>query len=279
MLSHMLASLVVCAAAPLLCTSHAPTDSERVGDPYPLTTCAQAGETLDNAVVRHYDGREVKFCCEGCPVEFEKDLTASLEKLDEQILATQRVHYPTTQCITCDMDVNADSNEFVHNNRMFRTCCVMCEASFMEEPDAMHAKMDALIIKTQLAAYPLNECLVSKESFETEVENPISFVVNNRLVRVCCNHCVEEVSSYPQEYLPVLEAAYAAAQRDDYPMTTCAVSGEELGSMGDPIEVVAGQTLVKLCCKGCVKRVHTDPMKFVAMVQAARAETSETESD
>lgn len=250
-----------------------PDEGERVGDPYPLLECAVAGEAFDGdtrPVVRYFDGREVKFCCENCPDRFGEDLEASMASLDARIIETQRRHYPLATCVTCDAELGDGAHEFVYQNRLVKTCCVMCEASFHQDPASMTRKMDAAIIEAQLPAYPLNECVVSGESFETEVENPISFVVNNRLVRVCCNHCVTEVSNYPHEYLAKIEAAYADAQRESYPLTTCAVSGEDLGSMGDPVEVIAGQTLIRLCCAHCAGKVDENPAAYIAKVNAAR---------
>ena len=49
-----------------------------------------------------------------------------------------------------------------------------------------------------------------------------------------------------------------------YPLTTCVVSGEELGSMGDPIEYDHNGTTVKFCCKNCIKDFEADPEKFLA---------------
>jgi len=49
-----------------------------------------------------------------------------------------------------------------------------------------------------------------------------------------------------------------------YPLSTCVVSDEPLGSMGDTIvEVYQGQT-IKFCCKGCIKDFHADPDRYLA---------------
>jgi hypothetical protein len=45
---------------------------------------------------------------------------------------------------------------------------------------------------------------------------------------------------------------------------TCPVSDEPLGSMGPPIEVEGAGAKVFLCCKGCLKKFHADPAKYVA---------------
>lgn len=57
----------------------------------------------------------------------------------------------------------------------------------------------------------------------------------------------------------------------DYPLDTCVVSGEKLGSMGEPIPVTHEGVEVKLCCQGCVDPFNKEPQKYVAMVKAAAA--------
>jgi YHS domain-containing protein len=48
--------------------------------------------------------------------------------------------------------------------------------------------------------------------------------------------------------------------------TTCPVSGEPLGSMGEPIVMTHEGKEVKLCCKSCIKKFEADPAKYAAMV-------------
>lgn len=57
---------------------------------------------------------------------------------------------------------------------------------------------------------------------------------------------------------------------DGYPLTTCAVSGEALGSMGDPVVVTHEGTEVRLCCAQCTPKFEADPAKYVAMVKAGQ---------
>ena len=51
----------------------------------------------------------------------------------------------------------------------------------------------------------------------------------------------------------------------------CPVSGEELGSMGEPVAVAVGGRSVYVCCRGCAKRAEADPTKTLAAVEAERA--------
>lgn len=63
----------------------------------------------------------------------------------------------------------------------------------------------------------------------------------------------------------------------DYPLTTCVVSGEDLGSMGEPIihwHKVEGQPdrEIRFCCEMCQGRFDSNPAKFLAILDAAMAD-------
>ena len=58
------------------------------------------------------------------------------------------------------------------------------------------------------------------------------------------------------------------AETSDYPLTICVVSGEALGSMGTPVQVVHDGVAVKLCCKSCIDDFNATPEVFVAKVKA-----------
>ena len=55
----------------------------------------------------------------------------------------------------------------------------------------------------------------------------------------------------------------------DYPLTTCVVSGEELGSMGDPLAYEYDGQEIQLCCAGCVDDFKKSPAEYVAKVREA----------
>jgi len=46
-----------------------------------------------------------------------------------------------------------------------------------------------------------------------------------------------------------------------YPLTTCVVSGDKLGAMGEGQEV-------KLCCKDCKKDFDKNPAKYITQLTA-----------
>ena len=53
----------------------------------------------------------------------------------------------------------------------------------------------------------------------------------------------------------------------DYPIDTCVVSDEKLGSMGEPVEVVHEGTTVKFCCDSCIPEFEKDPAKYIAKLK------------
>ena len=117
-------------------------------------------------------------------------------------------------------------------------------------------------------AYVLTECPVSSQPLPAE--GYVAATVGEREARFCCESCAEMAAGDPETWGPMIEQALIEAQLEGYPLTTCAVAGSELGSMGEPYDVLAGDTLVRLCCAGCARAVEADPDKFAAMVAEAR---------
>lgn len=60
---------------------------------------------------------------------------------------------------------------------------------------------------------------------------------------------------------------------------TCPVSGQPLGSMGDPIPVQVGAQTVYVCCAGCVDAVKADPAKYVTSPEPKLTVAAATEAD
>lgn len=65
--------------------------------------------------------------------------------------------------------------------------------------------------------------------------------------------------------------AFSAAQAaDPYPLKTCVVTGEELGSMGKPYVHQHEGREVQFCCKGCLKKFDKEPAKYLSKIDAAK---------
>lgn len=70
-------------------------------------------------------------------------------------------------------------------------------------------------------------------------------------------------SCKPQESTTTESAAEAPAGKS-YPLKTCLVSGEELGSMGDPIVITHEGQQIKFCCDKCLPKFEEDPAKYLS---------------
>ncbi len=57
----------------------------------------------------------------------------------------------------------------------------------------------------------------------------------------------------------------------DYPLDYCIISGEKLGSMGDPIVKEYNGRTVKFCCNRCVATFEKDPAMYIAKIDSAAA--------
>lgn len=62
-------------------------------------------------------------------------------------------------------------------------------------------------------------------------------------------------------------ASSETAPADGYPLDTCVVSGEKLGSMGKPFVLTYEGQEVRLCCKSCQSHFQEDPSKYLAKLK------------
>lgn len=58
-----------------------------------------------------------------------------------------------------------------------------------------------------------------------------------------------------------------------YPLDTCIVSDEKLGTMGKPVVFVFENQEIKLCCKECRKDFDENPKKFLEKINKPSKET------
>ena len=52
-----------------------------------------------------------------------------------------------------------------------------------------------------------------------------------------------------------------------YPLETCIVTGNELGSMGDPVTFNHEDREIKVCCKPCEKKYLKDPARYLVNLE------------
>lgn len=234
-----------------------------------------------------YKDKTIGLCCPGCGKQFlawdesrkdefivlavagqePGDLHLKEQEIapaDPDIIAAQLMHYPIDTCIVMGAELGSmgDPINVVHNGRLVRLCCEGCIDGFAEDPDQVMVNLDAAIVTAQLDSYPLDTCVISGAKLGSMGE-PINVFHENRLARLCCAGCIDAFSAAPAAAMSKVDAAYAEAQREAYPLDTCVVAGGKLGSMGEPVEIVAGTQLVRFCCAGCLPGFKADPQKFL----------------
>lgn len=83
-----------------------------------------------------------------------------------------------------------------------------------------------------------------------------------------------------QQYTPIDTSTHSTPRRATGHwggQKTCPVTGEALGSMGDPIAVQVQGHAVWVCCEGCVAAVKDDPDKSLQYVQKERGRMPRSE--
>ena len=115
--------------------------------------------------------------------------------------------------------------------------------------------------------------MVSGEALDDPELEPIDFVHEGRLLRLCCKGCMKAVKKSPEKFIAKVDAAVIAEQKPTYPMTKCVVSGEPLEAEGGtPVDHVHGTRLVRFCCGGCKAGFKASPETFMADLDRALIE-------
>jgi hypothetical protein len=184
--------------------------------PYPLTTCPVSGEPLGSMgdpVVAVFEEREVKFCCDRCPGRFEKDVKASLAKLDEAIVASQKSLYPLETSVVSGEKLGSKAVEFVYGNRLVRVADEKEKGEFAKESAKYLAKLDEAVVERQSKGYPLTTCPVEGAKLDAAKE-PVNLVFAGRLIRVCCTNCRKSVLENPTAALGAVDEARKGAGKE-----------------------------------------------------------------
>lgn len=195
-------------------TDQAPAkEQQRIGDPYPLDTCIVAGAKLGSMgdpIIMLHEGREVRFCCQGCEGAFEADPAKYLAKADETITEQQKRFYPLSYCIIdTDEAISKDESKNAYSvvgNRLFVYCCPPCDPKVRAEPAKYIEILDQAVIKQQAESYPLDTCVISGQPLDS-MGGVVSMVVANQLIQLCCAGCKGQVEANPSGTLAKIQAA------------------------------------------------------------------------
>ena len=192
----------------------------------------------------------------------DKEVAAPAAPADEAaVIANQMPSYPLSTCPLTGEALDEGAINVVAEGRLVRVCCKRCAGKVTESPADAIAKIDAAVIADQGRRYPLTTCPITDEALDADAVN---VVVGTKLVRVCCKKCAGAVRKDASKAMAAVDAGWIEAGKKDYKVDVCPVSGEKLGSMGDPIDYLYGTRLVRLCCKGCLKSMRKDGAAVVA---------------
>jgi hypothetical protein len=184
----------------------------------------------------------------------------------------QKPCYPLTTCPISNEELGASAVDEIVDGRLVRVCCKDCVGQIAAKKAEIFKAIDEGVIAQQKAAYPLDTCPVSGEKLD---ENAVDHVHGTRLIRLCCEKCETKVAADAEPALKKLNDAYVIKQKVDYPLDTCLVSGEKLGTMGTPVDFLYGTRLYRLCCDGCKKNVTKNSDELWKTLVAARADQKE----
>ena len=182
-----------------------------VTTPYLLDTCPITGKPLDSmggVVIEVIDGREVRFCCAGCPPQFKADKEAKFKEIDAKMIAQQLPYYPIDTCVVSGdkLDSKDAAVDFIYGNRLFRTCCNDCKDEFLATPAKFVPELDEAIIKAQKKNYPLDYCIIGRGPLDG-MGGPDFMIVGNRLVQLCCGGCIQKVLDDPLKVFAEIDNA------------------------------------------------------------------------
>ena len=255
--------------------------------------CPMTGNDVKPGITMQMHGQPIGFCCKGCLARFQKlshsDQHVKLDELarkmaeerkaaedqkskgeaasfKEELILSRAYILPT--CPVTDKPLTGDKVVTqVIDDREISFCCPSCIQKFQADLPKYNTKINDAIIKQQLPAYPLKNCLASGRPIDVK-STPTNMVYGNQLMRFCCGGCAAYVQRDPallMKAMTKLDAGYTAKQMPGYKLDACVVSGEPLEDK--TVNLVIGGQLVRLCCTGCEKKFNSSPRAYLAKLK------------
>jgi len=98
---------------------------------------------------------------------------------------------------------------------------------------------------------------------------PIVAIVNSREFRFATEANRKMFEAAPDKYVGKVDKAMIEVLRPIYPTAVCIVSDEKLGSMGEPLDMIVGNELIRLCCESCTTKLQKDPAGTMKLIDTA----------
>jgi hypothetical protein len=184
---------------------------------------------------------------------------------DQAIIDAQLPSYPGNYCMVHGgrFEASRPAQNLVVGGQLYRVCSAKCASKVELDTANYYQRLRKAIIGAQKPNWPLETCPISGDAYGGDHGDAVDHVIGTRYVKLCCKGCVKQANSDPVKFLTELDAQMLPVLIKSYPVKTCVISNEDLGSMGDPIDFMYGHRAVRLCCKGCVKSFKKDPRKHM----------------
>lgn len=125
---------------------------------------------------------------------------------DAEVIAAQAPYYTAPSCVECGRELDEYAVDIVEQGKLVRLCDVACVPKFRSDVAAGLEARDEALIATQLADYPTDQCVVMEADLDV-MGTPRDIVWGSRLVRLCCDACIETFHEDPATYLAMIDAA------------------------------------------------------------------------
>ena len=117
--------------------------------------------------------------------------------------------------------------------------------------------------------YPLSSDPVTGQSL-AGADELVILLHEGRELRFADLESVEKFKADPQKVLDEVDESIIQSQMPYDPMMTCPISGEKLGGeMGEPVDFVHGNRLIRFCCNDCRAAFLEDPSAALEKLDAA----------
>jgi YHS domain-containing protein len=160
-----------------------------------------------------------------------------------------------------------------HKGNTVGLCCPRCEDRFKAWPDDRKEQFIAEAMgqpphghggedrpDSGRAPFPelytLGTCPVSGMDLGS-MGDPVVRRYDGREVRFCCAGCIDAFERDKDTHWKKIDERIVKEQLPHYPLTTCPVSGEDLGD--GAVNHIHNNRLIRFCCPDCVGRFVQDP--------------------
>ena len=156
----------------------------------------------------------MRVCSATCQESVEASPNWYLERIDTALREKQGASYPLADCAVCRSALTESGVDHVRGSRLVRLCSEECVVGFEVDPGPAMAAVDAAWMEAQRDSYPTEMCPVMGMDIDV-MGTPTEILHGTRLVRLCCDSCVETFLDDPATWLSKLDELVRGAEATD----------------------------------------------------------------